>query len=162
MWHRRPEPLADPRFRLVDLNDVVSTTLDRIDVRAAVRPGLIRCLDGRLPRVLGEPRMLGRAVAGLVTYGARRLGQDVCRVVVVTERVPSVVRGEFVARVRVGVEGAARRYPAARGVLPAPVDAGSGPGGPDPDLALTAWIAGEHGGVLHPTDGTLDLPGLAD
>jgi len=150
----RPSPadvdrlLASSRVRLVDLNALVRAVLDRLEDGAAL-PGPCRPrLDAGLPAVLGDPEMLGWAVADLVRHAERVAGRRGGVMLVQTERVASVVRGESVARIRVEVQGTE----------------GPPETSPAPDFSRAAWIAAGHGGALAhngaPAATTLDVPGL--
>jgi hypothetical protein len=134
--------------RLLDLNEVVQEVLERLDACDTL-PGRCRSrLDAQLPPVLGDPRMLSSAVADLVQHAGRFARGGV--LVVETERVASVVLGESIARLRVGICGSTATVAAAD---------------PGPDLATAAWIAAGHGGALAhagaPAATTLELPGIA-
>lgn len=155
-------PSGRATFRLLDVNDVVSMVLDRLET---VDGGpLRRRLDARLPRVIGDPVLLACAVASLVRHGGRELAGRGRPLVVETERLPSVVRGEYVARIRVAVDDAAGPRRAPREVRPGPGPRGTWPPDVDPELALAARIAGDHGGVVLGTAErhvVLDLPSVA-
>jgi hypothetical protein len=104
--------------------------------------------------VIGDPVLLACAVASMVRHGGHARGAYADPLVVVTERLPSVVHGEFVTRIRVAVDGHATSGRAAREVR---ASGGS-------ELALAARIAGDHGGVVLGTDepgAVLDLPSVA-
>jgi hypothetical protein len=138
--------------RLLDLNEVVQGVLERFDGGETL-PGRCRSrLDAQLPAVLGDPEMLWGAVVDLVHHADRSARRRGGVLVVETERVASVVRGEAIARLRIGVRGT--------GVL------SLAPAAADPDLARAAWVAAGHGGALAHGGGalaatTLDLPGIA-
>jgi hypothetical protein len=148
--------VAGSQHRLLDLNVLLHEFIEdhrfadggRLPLDARLQPGL--------PRVLGHPGQLRRAVGDLVRHAERALARrgGGGRILVESMAMPGVLRGESFARLRVRVEGQA---PAGAGA-PAPAGPGS-----DRDLALAASIAALHGGVVsslgpdEETGSTLDL-----
>lgn len=138
-----------PERRLVNLNDLVTRTLELTRPRlAGVSVDSHR--DPRLSWIVGNARQLQQALVTLLGYaGQASLGDGRPGTVVVdTSREHAVLSGEDIVCIRITNDGLGLP-PEALSVLTRSASAPAAlPEGPDLDLYLAAQIVAEHGGVL--------------
>lgn len=132
---------------LLDLNDVLTETLDLVGPRLGAGVRITSHLDPELPRIAGNPRQLQQVFVTLITHAWRTAARP-GTIAVETSHGQGVLRGEHVVRVRIANDGPGFREEilsqlALATSVPAPA-----PDGPDLDLYLAGQIVTEHGGAL--------------